>query len=291
MKQLENRVAVITGGASGIGRGMAHAFAREGMKLVIGDVERSALDEAVALHEAQGTEVVGVECDVSSADSVANLARQTLDAFGAVHVLCNNAGVSGSSTGHAIWEASADEWDWVMGVNLMGVVHCNRSFVPIMIEQDTEGHIVSTASIAGLIPGAGVYGITKHAVVALSECLWNDLRDRGTKLKASVLCPGWVNTRIMQSERNRPEAPREALNEQSAARGEMMRKTVEGLIQAGLDPAEVGRMVVDAVKRERFYILTHPWNEMIEQRVENVLQDRDPIGIAPADGEWLPSNE
>ena len=206
-------------------------------------------------------------------------------------MLCNNAGVSGSSTGHAIWEASADEWDWVMGVNLMGVVHCNRSFVPIMIEQDTEGHIVSTASIAGLIPGAGVYGITKHAVVALSESLWNDLRDRGTKLKASVLCPGWVNTRIMQSERNRPEAPREELSEQSAARGEMMRETVEGLIQAGLDPAEVGRMVVDAVKRERFYILTHPWNEMIEQRVENVLQDRDPIGIAPADGKWLPSNE
>ncbi|MEE8165174.1 MAG: SDR family NAD(P)-dependent oxidoreductase, partial [Myxococcota bacterium] len=178
----------------------------------------------------------------------------------------------------------------VMGVNLMGVIHCNRSFIPIMIEQDTEGHIVSTASIAGLIPGSGIYGVTKHAVVALSESLWNELRDRGTKLKASVLCPGFVNTRIMQSDRNRPEAPREAPGEQSV-QGEMMRKAVEGLIQSGLDPAEVGRMVVDAVKQERFYILTHPWNDMIEHRVQNILQNRDPIGIAPADGEWLPVSE
>ena len=290
MKQLENRVAVITGGASGIGRGMAHAFAREGMKLVIGDIERSALDKAVALHEAQGTEVVGVECDVSSADSVANLAQRTLDAFGAVHVLCNNAGVTGSSAGHATWEASADEWSWVMGVNLMGVIHCNRSFIPIMIEQDTEGHIVSTASIAGLIPGSAIYGVTKHAVVALSESVWNELRERGTKLGASVLCPGWVNTRIMQSERNRPETPREAPSEQSAE-AELRRKAVDGLIQSGLDPAEVGRLVVDAVKRERFYILTHPWNDMIERRVQNILQDRDPIGIDLMGGEWLPQGE
>ena len=178
----------------------------------------------------------------------------------------------------------------MMGVNLMGVIHCNRSFIPIMIEQDTEGHIVSTASIAGLIPGSAIYGVTKHAVVALSESVWNELRERGTKLGASVLCPGWVNTRIMQSERNRPETPREAPSEQSAE-AELRRKAVDGLIQSGLDPAEVGSMVVDAVKRERFYILTHPWNDMIERRVQNILQDRDPIGIDLMGGEWLPQSE
>jgi NAD(P)-dependent dehydrogenase (short-subunit alcohol dehydrogenase family) len=284
MKQLSDRVAVVTGGASGIGRGMADVFAAQGMKLVIADVERAALDKAAAELETAGASVVGVECDVSKPESVAALADRALEAYGAVHVLCNNAGVAGSGAG-ATWERPLDEWDWVMGVNLMGVIHGVRSFIPIMLEQGDEGHVVNTASMAGLVPGGGIYGVTKHAVVALSETLFNELRMREAKVGVSVLCPGWVNTRILESERNRPEAPREDPGEQ-AVELEMRRKVVEGLLRSGLDPREVGRMVLDAILESRFYVLTHPWKNMVRNRMENILEDRDPVGTPPDGEDW-----
>ncbi len=284
MKQLRDRVAVVTGGASGIGKGMAERFAAEGMKLVIADVEREALSKAVAELETRGARVIGIECDVASAESVASLAQQTLDAYGAVHVLCSNAGVAGAG-GKATWESSLDDWNWVLGVNLMGVIHGIRSFVPIMLEQGEEGHLVNTASIAGLVQGGGIYGVTKHAVVALSESLFNEFRARGAKLGVSVLCPGWVNTRIFESERNRPEAPREDPGE-LAPQFEMLRKFAEAKIASGLDPKDVGGMVVDAIKAERFYILTHPWQNMIQNRMENILQGRDPVGVGPPGEDW-----
>jgi len=279
MENWSGRVAVITGGASGIGRGMAEAFIAEGMKVVIADIERSALDATTEQLNAQGAEVVGVECDVSKPESVDALAKAALDAFGAVHVLCNNAGVAGGGAGPS-WEHPLDEWDWVLGVNLMGVVHGIRSFVPILLEQGDGGHIINTASIAGLINGGGSYGVSKHAVVALSESLFAELAQLGPNIGVSVLCPGWVNTRIIESERNRPEAPREVSGEQ-APQAEAMRKIVTDLIQGGLDPREVGNIVVEAIRVRRFYVLTHPWQSMIEHRMQNILQDRDPVGSLP----------
>lgn len=276
--ELKGRVAVVTGGASGIGRGMTEAFLDQGMKVVIGDIERDALDKTLAELVANGGEVVGTICDVSSQDSVDALARTALDAFGAVHVLCNNAGVAGESG--PVWERSLEDWNWVMGVNVRGVLHGIRSFVPIMIEQGDEGHVVNTASIAGLIAGGGTYGVSKHACVALSEGLFSDLAQHAPQIGASVLCPGWVRTRIAESERNRPEAPRKSPGSE-APLGELMRKMVEGAISSGLDPREVGGKVVDAIKTRQFYILTHPWENMVERRTENIVQKRDPIGLAP----------
>ncbi len=285
MEKLGGRVAVVTGGASGIGRGMAQAFAAAGMKVVLADVERPALEKAAEELRGTGAEVAAVECDVSKQESVDHAAQAALDAFGAVYVLCNNAGVAGGGPG-ATWESSLDDWSWVMGVNLWGVVHGIRSFVPILLEQD-EGHIVNTASMAGLIQGGGIYGVTKHAVVALSESLFTEFAQRGAKVGVSVLCPGFVNTRILESERNRPEAPREDPGEQTAQM-QMMRQMVEGLLKNGLDPREVGNIVVEAVRARRFYVLTHDWKNMIEHRMQNILQDRDPIGVPP-EGEDFPS--
>ena len=283
MKTLRDRVAVVTGGASGIGLGMARAFAAQGAKLVLADVEKAALEKAVAGLEAEGAAVQGFACDVSDPTSVAELAEKTLEAFGAAHVLCNNAGVAGGAPG-GIWEAPLEEWDWVLGVNLMGVIHGLRSFVPILLEQE-EGHVVNTASMAGLMPGAGIYGVTKHGVVALSEGLWRDLRAREAKVGVSVLCPGWVRTRIAESDRNRPEAPREPVEVPPEA--EMMRKIVEGFIERGKDPREVGDLVAQCILEDRFYVLTHPWESMVRARMEDIVEGRDPVGAPPPDAaEW-----
>jgi NAD(P)-dependent dehydrogenase (short-subunit alcohol dehydrogenase family) len=290
MKDLRDRVAVVTGGASGIGKGMAARFAAAGMKLVLADVEGPALEAAVAELSRSGAPVLGALCDVSKPASVESLAQQAFDEFGAVHVLCNNAGVAGGIP-KPIWEQSLEDWSWVMGVNLMGVVHGLRSFVPRMLAQGTEGHVVNTASMAGLIPGAGIYGVTKHAVVALSESLSNELLLQGAKLKVSVLCPGWVNTRIIESERNRPEAPREAPGP-LAPQLELARRAVAQLIAGGLDPLEVGDVVVEAIRAERFYVLSHPtWKNMIENRMQNILQGRAPVGVPPPGASWPPTGE
>ena len=275
--KLNERVAVVTGGASGIGRGMTEAFLDEGMKVVIGDIERDALDETVAELKAAGGDVVGAICDVSNQKSVDVLAKTALDAYGAVHVLCNNAGVAGEA-GPA-WERSLDDWNWVMGVNLLGVLHGIRSFVPIMIEQGDEGHVVNTASIAGLISGGGTYGVSKHGCVALSEGLFTDFAQHAPKLGVSVLCPGWVRTRIAESERNRPEAPRESPGADGPL-SNVLRKFVEDAISTGLDPKVVGGMVAAAIKDRQFYILTHRWEKMIEHRTQNIVEKRDPLGLA-----------
>lgn len=280
MQELRDRVAVVTGGASGIGLGMAQAFAAEGMKLVLADVEAEPLERAVKQLAGDGADVIGVECDVSKAAAVEALRERSLARFGAVHVLCNNAGVGGSFG--ALWEAPLDEWEWVMGVNVMGVVHGVRSFVPVMIEQRAPGHVVNTASMAGLVHGAGIYGITKHAVVALSEGLFSQLEGLKLPIGVSVLCPGWVRTNIMTSDRNRPEAPRPAPGER-AALIESIRSMMDGFVRSGLDPQEVGRLVARAIREERFYVLTHPhWANMIRNRMETILEGRDPIGVAPA---------
>ena len=205
MKEFQGKVAVITGGASGLGRAMAERFAREGMKIVLADVDPAALAKTEAEMKAGGAAVVSARTDVSKGEDVELLARKAIDAFGAVHVVVNNAGVSPLG---AVWDSTVADWQWALGVNLWGVIHGVRVFAPILLAQDAEGHIVNTASVAGLIspPGSGVYNVTKHAVVALTETLHHDLARRGAKVKCSVLCPAYVSTGIADSERSRPAA-------------------------------------------------------------------------------------
>lgn len=279
MKELRDRVAVVTGGASGIGLGIAKALAAEGAKLVIADIQADAIQPACDVLRQEGAEAVGVCCDVSDPASVDALRDEALTTFGAVHVLCNNAGVAGGNPA-PIWEQPPDEWDWVMGVNVQGVIHGIQRFVPVMIEQGAGGHVVNTASIAGLIEGGGIYGVSKHAVVALSEAMHRDLAQRGLPIGVSVLCPGWVNTRIMESERNRPEAPRET-SESDDPLNQLMRDHVAEQIRKGLDPLEVGRIVVAAIHEERFYVLTHAWEDMIRNRMEHILEGKNPEAIMP----------
>src|SRR3989454_8974881 len=204
MKEFRDRVAVVTGAASGIGRGLAERFAAEGMKVVLADVEQSALDQADAEMRERGATVLPVRTDVSKPQQMEQLAQQTLEAFGAVHIVCNNAGVGGP--GGPVWERTLADWQWVLGVNLWGVIHGIRTFVPIMLRQETEGHIVNTASVAGLVslPMLTIYDVTKHGVVTLSESLYQELAMSGSRLRVSVLCPGFVSTNIMDADRNRP---------------------------------------------------------------------------------------
>lgn len=277
MKDFKGKVAVITGAASGIGRGLAERCAEEGMKVVLADVEASAMARTAKELSAAGVTLLAVPTDVSKANEVENLARKTLESFGAVHLLFNNAGVAQSG---AVWEMTVADWEWVMGVNLWGVIHGVRTFVPLMLAQDTEGHVVNTASMAGLTaaPDCGIYSVTKHAVVNLSESLYYDLKERRAKIKASVLCPGSVNTRIVDAARNRPgkvlnQAGVQPPNQEETAAEIFARRAVE----SGLSPQRVAAQVFDAIREEKFYILTHPdWKPLIQERVDSILQDRNP---------------
>ena len=197
------KVAVITGAASGIGRGLAERFAVEDMRVVIADIEEVPLAELEADLKANGATVLAVRTDVSNAAEVENLAAQTLETFGAVHILCNNAGVVCS---RPIWEHTLADWEWVLGVNLWGVIHGIRAFVPRMLTQGDACHIVNTASILGLVGGGGegIYKVSKHGVVVLSETLADELAQKGANIQVHVLCPGWVRTGILDSARNRP---------------------------------------------------------------------------------------
>lgn len=272
------RVAVVTGAASGIGLALCERLVREGLRVVMADVERPALAEAAGRLAGGGASVVAVATDVSVAAEVDALRDRALDAFGAVHLLCNNAGVAGVA--QPVWETALADWEWVLGVNLWGVIHGIRSFVPVLLEQDAA-HVVNTASLAGLISGVlGPYSVSKHGVVALSESLCLQLRQRGGHVGVSVLCPGWVRTRIVDSERNRP-ASAGPLPEPDPAHAEA-RAAGHQLVASGMDPALVAEHVVDAVRKNRFYVLTHPeLSEVIRQRAEDVLAGGPPTaGLA-----------
>jgi len=281
MQTFTNKVAVITGGAGGIGRAMAERFAQAGMKLVLADVEADTLAQTAQALSATGADVLPVVTDVSVADDVARLAQATLDHFGGVHVLCNNAGVGSVQ---ATWETSLDDWNWVLGVNLMGVVHGIHHFVPHMLTQNEPGHIVNTASIAGLIGGGGLgaYKVSKHGVVALSEVLYAELREREAPIGVSVLCPAWVRTRIHEAERNRPaDLPPLDLSDPAARSnlvGEVsaLRRVVEG----GIAPAAVAETVFEAIQSDRFYILTHPrMKPLIDVRLSDIQAERNPTPV------------
>lgn len=255
MEQLAGKVAVVTGGGAGIGLALAHAFAREGMHIVIADVQDDVMAGAEAELQAAGAEVLAVHTDVSDPDAVDALHAATIERFGAVHVLCNNAGVE---VGAATWELNRAAWQWVVGVNLFGVVNGQHSFLPTMLAQN-EGHIVNTASLAGLLalPFSAPYTATKHAVVGLSETLFHELALTGSDVHVSVLCPGWVKTRIFESKRNYP-AGGIPPPETEVPVAKMVEEWAANAVAEGLDPAEVARQVVEAVKADRFWILTHP---------------------------------
>jgi NAD(P)-dependent dehydrogenase (short-subunit alcohol dehydrogenase family) len=271
MEQLQGKVAVVTGGASGIGLAVARAAVTAGMKVVLADIEEPALKEADAALAASGADVLSVVTDVSVASSVDALRDKTLEHFGAVHLVHNNAGVA---VGGPLWTVSEPDWTWILGVNLWGVIHGIRAFVPVLLEQG-EGHVVNTASLAGLTsPGLmGPYNVTKHAVVTLSETLYRDLGFLGSPVGVSVLCPGFVQTRIAESERNRPHwAPATPLPQAEGFHG-----VVSGLVAAGIKPAAVAEKVMDAVRHDRFYILTHDDTAaMVETRMRDIIDGRNP---------------
>ncbi len=249
MISLTGKVAVVTGAASGIGLALAEMFSAEGMKVVLADVDALRLNDVAQRFAANGAEVAEVAtmvCDTSSESAVASLAAFTLDRFGAAHVLCNNAGVTGDGDA---WTCSMDEWAQTVAVNLFGVIHGIRSFLPIMNEQG-EGHIVNTASMAGLLPmpGFAPYNATKHAVVALSEGLYLELKITGSPVEVSVLCPGWVKTRIMEHEQTVGTSP------MSQLMFDIARASIEN---DAMSTAEVAEQVLDAIHRNQLWILTH----------------------------------
>ena len=284
MEDFEGKVAVVTGAASGMGRAFAERFAEEGMKVVLSDVEEPALDAAVAELRQRELEVIGVVANVSDAAQVEALAEATLEAYGGVHVVCNNAGVAGDldfvrDRGVPLWEQSPRLWNWTFGVNVDGVLHGIRTFVPIMLAQDEPGHLVNTASMAGLLGGsaAGIYGATKHAVVRISEALYFQLRERDAKVNASVLCPGIINTRIFSSGRNRPD---DLWGEgEQPSSDEVDSRIAEGdaFFEHGLPPAQVAEQVLGAIRDEQFWILTPDVPlDRVRSRTDHIVAGTNP---------------
>ena len=280
MKELKGRSAVITGAGSGFGLELARIAAREGMNLVLADVQQDALDRAAAELQGTGAQVLAMRVDVSKAAEVEALGAATRQRFGAPHLVFNNAGVGG---GGLIWEHSVKDWEWVLGVNVMGVAHGVRVFTPMMLEaaaQDPayEGHIVNTASMAGLLnaPNMGVYNVSKHAVVALSETLYQDLRLVTDQIGASVLCPFFVPTGITRSGRNRPaEMAAGAAPTRSQLVAQAMSDKAVG--SGKVTAAQVAQFVVDAVRAGRFYIFSHPHAlRSVQTRMEDIVTGRDP---------------
>jgi NAD(P)-dependent dehydrogenase (short-subunit alcohol dehydrogenase family) len=269
MKDFRDKVAVVTGGASGIGRAIAERCVAEGMRVVLGDIEAPALQEAA---KSMGPAVVPYHLDVSDAAAVEAMAEDVYEKLGAVHLLFNNAGVGSDAT--TIWAQSLDTWKWVIGVNLYGVIHGVHSFVPRMLASGEEGHVVNTASVAGLLSGARIspYFATKHAVVGLSESLFLELKTANARVGASVLCPAFVKTRIAESGRNRPGGGAAApVTSQAAA-------AIRAMVDAGVSPESIADKVFAAIEGEQFWILTHPeMDEFIHGRVEGMLARRNPI--------------
>ncbi len=274
-----NKTAVLTGAGSGFGLECARIGARLGMNLVLADVQQDALDRAAAELMASGAAVLAQRVDVSQADQVAALAVATRERFGAPHFVFNNAGVGSAGL---IWENSLKDWEWVLGVNLMGVVHGVHSFTPMMLEAaerdpQYQGHIVNTASMAGLLnpPNMGIYNVSKHAVVSLTETLYQDLRLITDQVSASVLCPFFVPTGIHQSHRNRPESLKDEKPTRSQIIGQAMSDKAVG--SGKVSAAEVAHMVFDAIAADRFYIYSHPKAiGSVQTRMEDILQARNP---------------
>jgi NAD(P)-dependent dehydrogenase (short-subunit alcohol dehydrogenase family) len=276
-------VAVVTGAASGIGYALAERFAQAGLNIVAADVDPS-LDDAVTRLAAHGTEVLGVTTDVSHEDQVQALAAATVERFGGVHVVCNNAGVASLADP---WLGPISAWEWVLGVNLWGVIYGVREFLPHLV-LGGRGHIVNTASMAGLSPGmAPSYDASKHAVVALTEDLFTSLKTAGLPVGVSVLCPGWVRTQIIDADRNWPADRGEA--PPASATSEVLSRHVRRATDEGLTPAAVADLVATSIEADRFWVFPHfDWLEMAGKRWERIVEGVDPAlsdipGLPPSD--------
>jgi NAD(P)-dependent dehydrogenase (short-subunit alcohol dehydrogenase family) len=278
MKEFKDKVAVITGAANGIGFGIAERCAQLGMKVVLAGINAENLAAAEEKLKSTGAALLCVRTYVSKREEVEALAQKSLDTFGAVHLLVNNAGVGAGSN---VWESSWEDWEWVIDVNLWGVIYGVKIFTPIMLAQDTEAHIVNVASVAGLVPSypSAPYHLTKHAVVGLTENLYYALARQNAKVKVSLLCPGWVKTDILKSERNRPaelqNKPGNVTNRRAAL--ESYRKMQEA-IEAGISIEECTEYLFKALQTEQLYVLTHPeFTPTIQNRMENIVQQKNPL--------------
>lgn len=258
LNDFSDKVAVITGAGSGFGREFARLGHQLGMRLVLADIQQDALDATAAELRAAGATLMAERVDVSVGGDVECLARRARSAFGEVDLLFNNAGVG---AGGLIWETSERDWQWVLGVNLWGVIHGIRAFVPSMIAKGSAGHVVNTASVAGLLsaPLMGVYNVSKHAVVTLTETLHHDLKLAKAAIGCSVLCPAFVPTGIHESERNRPAKAGDTGDDKPTASQLAARESIRKAVTSGrLTPQDVARMTFDAIRNDRFYIITHP---------------------------------
>ena len=278
MREFRDRVAVVTGGGSGIGAALCWRWARAGMKVVVADIDLAAAERVSTALEAAEHVAIAAKVDVSRAPEVEQLALLAYRTYGSVDLLCNNAGIVPSGRYRPIWEYPLEDWQWALDVNLMGVVHGIRSFVPRMLEQKTPAHIVNTASVAGLVSGAGspVYSASKHAVVRATEALYASLRDLGAPIGVTLLCPGLVNTRIYESERNRPDNLRPTGG--AAAEVPELQAVAAELYAHALSPEAVAEQVFDAVNADRLYQITSDrYDDAIRDRADAMLARRNPV--------------
>jgi len=278
MNDFKDKIGVITGAASGIGRAIAEKFAQEGMKVVISDIEEPQLSQLEEELKSKGAEILAVKADVSKIEDVKALAKKTIEHYGAVHILVNNAGVGfAGKSSTIIWESSLAQWKWILDVNLWGVIHGIHVFVPIMLKQDFESFVVNTCSMAGLISpvqGTSIYAITKHAVVALSESLKLELERYGKNVKVLAICPGFVKTKLTESERNRPPE----LHDDKITNPELVpiMEAYHQSIENGIPLEEVAEALFQALTGEQFYIPTdhHRFiRSNVKRRMEGIMKD------------------
>ena len=280
MKEFKDKVAVVTGAASGIGWGLAEQCAGEGMKVVITDIEEAALKETEQALKAAGADVLAVVTDVSRLKDIETLAQKALDTYGGVHLLFNNAGVQvGAGSSKPLWENTPADWEWVLGVNLWGVIYGTKVFIPIMLNQDTDCHIVNTSSMAGLItePTLVIYAVTKAGVIKLSEGLYLQLKQMQSKVGVSVLCPAFVSSRLGDAVRNRPDELQNAPDEPGETGQPVLSSSLRKDDWDVLSPEQCAEIVFTAIREDTFYILTHPMiKTLTKQRLDNILLGLNP---------------
>jgi NAD(P)-dependent dehydrogenase (short-subunit alcohol dehydrogenase family) len=279
VNDFEGKVAVVTGAGSGMGRAFAQRSAEEGMKLVLGDIEQSALDKAVEELSAGGFDVVGVPTDVSKREAIQHLADVAIERYGKLNVAFNNAGVEGFLDG-GLWEATQKDWEWTMGVNLWSVIYGTQIFLPLILAQDEEGYVVNTCSMTSVVRAGNMYGVAKQAIFAISETLYGQLQAY-PKVGVTALCPGIIATRLFQGSRNRPTELQNEERTEGQVRGDELRARMHERLSQGMPPSEVAAILFAAIRENKLYVLTdHDWDDGINQRHDDIMNGRNPE-IAP----------